>query len=260
MASVALGGSASKKARLSRTKSAAKVKRSILCVKGEEENIGCAVNKRKQKQNQVKVKVSDGADKSIFVAAQSLVDLSHHYTYVLQQLEMKKENEDVATKNLGSQIVSMSSSSSSSSPSPSSFCSSSAASSSSSCSGLTPGLAEEEDKDVDVDTSILNSEPYRKRAQELLFRKTDILVGERKDAFFELVRQLCPYIDIVRSGSKTLRTYLVDTRKKKRYRTYSDAIKGGALDPLLLETGTVVLLKGCVDEAKRRYDMLVQKA
>lgn len=109
------------------------------------------------------------------------------------------------------------------------------------------------------DNNPLDSELYRRRAQELLFQHSDILLGERKDAFFELVKRLCPYINIVRSGSRTLRTYLVDTRKKKRYRTYSDAIKGGALDPLLVETGTTVLLRGCVEEAKKRFTLLPKK-
>lgn len=114
---------------------------------------------------------------------------------------------------------------------------------------------DKEEKDEE-ERNPLDSDEYRRRAQELLFQTSDILLGERKDAFFELVKSLCPYINIVRSGSRTLRTYLVDTRKKKRYRTYSDAIKGGALDPLLMETGTTVLLRGCVEEAKKRFALL----
>jgi len=127
---------------------------------------------------------------------------------------------------------------------------------------LSIGLAHASKKpksSIPVENNPLDGEAYRRKAQNLLFMTSDILVGERKDAFFELVKTLCPYIDIVRSGSKTLRTYLVDTRKKKRYRTYSDAIKGGALDPLLIETGTTVLLRGCVEEAIKRFELINAK-
>jgi len=128
-----------------------------------------------------------------------------------------------------------------------------------------PKLVENIDKEStetsepEDENNFLDTEEYRRRAQELLFQTSDILLGERKDAFFELVKRLCPYITIQRSGSRTLRTYLVDTRKKKRYRTYSDAIKGGALDPLLIETGTTVLLRGCVEEAKKRFHLLLEE-
>lgn len=106
----------------------------------------------------------------------------------------------------------------------------------------------------------MDTDEYRERAQALLSKDTDIILQKRKDAFFQLLKQLCPYIVVERSGSRTLRTYLVDTRRKKRYRTYSDAIKGGALDPLIVETGTTVLLKGCVDEAQRRFAVLKRQA
>ena len=227
-----------KKARMSRAKGVGRklaqreVEVEVVSIKGEEENTGCAVNKVRGREGIQALGCGNAEVKRIFVAAQSLVDLSHHYSYILEKLQLEKEKEEVEE------------------------------------SGDLGALEADEEEPQQVgkeeereeDRGFLNSEPYRKRAQELLFSRTDILVGERKDAFFELVRQLCPYIDIVRSGSKTLRTYLVDTRKKKRYRTYSDAIKGGALDPLIIETGTVVLLKGCVEEAKRRYDMIVHKA
>ena len=106
----------------------------------------------------------------------------------------------------------------------------------------------------------LDTDEYRDRAQALLAKHTDIILQKRKDAFFQLLKQLCPYIIVERSGSRTLRTYLVDTRRKKRYRTYSDAIKGGALDPLIIATGTTVLLKGCIDEAQRRFAILKRQA
>lgn len=83
----------------------------------------------------------------------------------------------------------------------------------------------------------------------------NIAVTDRKGALRAVLSVICPLVELKECGYTNKRVFVV--KEGKRFRTYGDAIKTGALDALILQTGTALLLCGCHKQAEERYDYLM---
>lgn len=106
-----------------------------------------------------------------------------------------------------------------------------------------------------AETIGLNSKVFLDRAIKLVGDE-NLIITNRKKAFRSLVSVL--YKGELELHEKSKKLIFVDVRTQKKYRSCPEAIKGGVLDKLLLQTGVIALKSSVFDVAYERYRKITQ--
>ena len=106
-----------------------------------------------------------------------------------------------------------------------------------------------------AETIGLNSKVFLDRAIKLVGDE-NLIITNRKKAFRSLVNVL--YKGELELHEKSKKLIFVDVRTQKKYRSCPEAIKGGVLDKLLLQTGVIALKSSVFDVAYDRYRKITQ--